>query len=384
LCIYLFFYLFSVDCAVLPTDQDDGFDIQILDGFWLPSTLNCTEAQQCENNTLMTRTTFQLVTNDSYVEDQLEYNTSYVETLLISTENCTDENAFINAVFLSVETMGYFAIDFEYMEENFTQPEPSENPEPESMINPEPEDNMMPFPLNPQPSPNTMPQPNSNMMPCPISSSNPVPYSDLDMVNETTNSSYWFPIVFTPTNFRVTILSNESDIFFSYSNDTCMPIMDYWEDDIMGCPCDGAWNTTGYYDQTTNSFMGGRNITPSLCPPNTCQEMFFLNDTQKYANLRLNISIIDNGTVLRTLEITKMSICKEMGYAYGDGDILYSFKWGQGRPMQMNLNDQNDVPKDNDGHDDDDDDSGYHHDGSALLPLSMIITITTAFLMHVW
>jgi hypothetical protein len=330
--------------VVLPPNPDDG-NIQILDGFWVPDTMNCTEVQQCEN-TLMTSTAFQLVTNDSYVEDQLEYNTSYVETLLISTENCTDENAFINAVFLSVETIGYFAIDFEYLDfldENFTQPESEmDNPEPESMTNPQsevdvpnPEPELLNVPdmiLSPEtdtmPSPDSMPnpQPNSNMISCPLPSTNPVSYSDLDMVNETTNSSYWFPIVFTPSFFRVTILSNDADIFYSYSNDTCIPILDYWEDDILGCPCNGTWNATGQYDNNTNSFMGGRDITPSQCPPNTCQETFFLNDTQKYANLRLNISVTDNGTVLRTLEITKMSICKEIGYAYSAEDILYSFR----------------------------------------------------------
>jgi hypothetical protein len=284
------------------------------------------------------------------------------------------------------------------MNENFTQPEPSVvvNPQPttSSQVNPVPETIVILVPAvtlpspdtmpTTQPSPNTMPNPqpspnpqsNSNTMPCPLLSSNPLPYSNLDMVNETTNSSYWFPIVFTPTNFRVTLLSSNTEIFYSYSNDTCMPIIDYWEDDVLGCPCNSTWNTTGYYDPFTNSFMGGRNITPSECPPNTCQETFFLNDTQKYANLRLNVTIL-NGTVFKTLEITKMSICKEIGYAYGAEDILYSFVWGQDQPTQSMLKDDNDEPVvvitpfgtnvtiEN---------------ASPLLPLSMIITFTCSFL----
>jgi hypothetical protein len=322
-------------------------------------------------------------------------------------------------VFLSVETIGYFAIDFEYLEmiENFTpQPEPSEmlNPEPESMTNPVPEVitiGTIPVMVNPVPvlqtipspqsvpdmilspetvtipSPNTMPnpntipspqpnpQPNSNMMPCPISSpNNSIPYSDLDMVNETTNSSYWFPIVFTPTNFLVTILFNNTDIFYSYSNETCMPILDYWEDDILGCPCNSTWNTSGYYDPLTNSFQGGRNIAPSQCPPNTCQETFFLNDTQKYANLRLNISVY-NGTVSRTLEITKMSICKEIGYGYDADDILYSFSWGQGQLIQINDDNNGPVVVTTPGT------TVTYSNGSDLLPLSMIMTIMSAFLL---
>jgi len=374
--------------VVLPPNPDDG-NIQILDGFGMPVAMNCTEVQHCEN-TLMTSTAFQLVTNDSYAVDQLEFYTPYVETLLISTENCTDENEFINAVFLSVETMGYFVIDFEYLDfldENFTQPEPEmDNLEPEVDV-PDPEPELLNVPdmiLSPEtdtmPSPDSMPnpQPNSNMISCPLPSSNPVSYSDLDMVNETTNSSYWFPIVFTPSFFRVTILSNDADIFYSYSNDTCMPILDYWEDDILGCPCNGTWNATGQYDNNTNSFMGGRDITPSQCPPNTCQETFFLNDTQKYANLRLNISVTDNGTVIRTLEITRMSICREIGYNYSAEDILYSFRWGQDKPIQSMLNGDIVVqtPSFNGTFDDDDDDMN----GSALLPLSMLITIMSTFL----
>jgi len=257
--------------------------------------------------------------NDSDIED--EPNTCYVQTLLISTENCTDENMFIQSVILSVETWGYFAVDFDYLDylnDNFTEIEVEIITVPEVEI----DDDTIPS----NNTNNTVPQP------CSLSSTNPIPYGDLDMVNDTTNSSYWFPIVLTPTKFNVTILSNDTDIFYSYSNDTCMPILDYWDNDSLGCPCNDVWNATGYYDNVSNSFKGGREIIPSLCTQNSCQESFFLNDTVRYANLRLNVTAFDNGTVLRTIEITNTSICPEIGYAYGAENIAYSFTWE--KPIQ--------------------------------------------------
>jgi hypothetical protein len=237
--------------------------------------------------------------NDSDIED--DSNNTYVQRLVISTENCTDESMFIRSAILSVETWGYLAFDFEYLDYLNDNDTSSNNTN------------------------------NNVTQPCSLPS-NPIPYADPDMVNSTTNSSYWFPIVLTPTIFNVTILSNDTDIFYSYSNDTCMPILDYWENDTLGCPCNDGWNVTGYYDTASNSFKGGREIIPSLCTQNSCPESFFLNDTQKYANLRLNVTVYDNGTVLRTIEITNMSTCPEIGYTYDADDIAYSFTWE--RPIQ--------------------------------------------------
>jgi hypothetical protein len=146
-------------------------------------------------------------------------------------------------------------------------------------------------------------------------------------LNATTNfTSRWVHVFFTPNTFNVTILSNQTDIYY-IKDGPCMPIIDYWKNLTLGCPCNGTWNNTGYYNSSTKSFEGGRQITPSLCPNNTCQEAFFLNDTITYANLRLNITtFVGNGTVAnKTVEITKMSPFKDVGYSYGAKDIIAVF-----------------------------------------------------------
>jgi hypothetical protein len=146
-------------------------------------------------------------------------------------------------------------------------------------------------------------------------------------MNATTNfTSRWVHVYFTPKTFNVTILSNVSDIYY-IKDGPCMPIADYWKNVTLGCPCNGTWNNTGYYNSSTKSFEGGRQITPSECPDNTCHEALFLNDTISYANLRLNITtFVENGTIVnKTVEITKMSPFKDVGYAYGHEDIIAVF-----------------------------------------------------------
>jgi hypothetical protein len=146
-------------------------------------------------------------------------------------------------------------------------------------------------------------------------------------MNVTTNfTSRWVHVYFTPKTFNVTILSNLTDIYY-IKDGPCMPIADYWKNVTLGCPCNGTWNNTGYYNSSTKSFEGGRQITPSECPDNTCHEALFLNDTISYANLRLNVTtFVENGTIVnKTVELTKMSPFKDVGYAYGHEDIIAVF-----------------------------------------------------------
>jgi len=200
----------------------------------------------------------------------------------------------------------------------------------------------------------------------------PSPSINNSTMNATTTNftSQWVHVFFTPKTFNVTILSNETDIYY-IKNGPCMPIIDYWKDVTLGCPCNGTWNNTGYYNSSSKCYEGGRQITPSLCPNNTCQESFFLNDTTIYANLRLNTTTWSNGTVAnKTLEITKVSLFKEIGYAYGEKDIIAVFLLSNGTELpivtEITGPDMNETEKDS---------------GSVSLPLTSVVTMMFAFLL---
>jgi hypothetical protein len=215
-------------------------------------------------------------------------------------------------------------------------------PEPDVIVNPVPEPDMT-VPSSSEPNPNgaqdpepapgmkrsteqdipILPEADNSTEPEPA----PAPSLNNATMNETTNfTSQWVHVYFTPKTFNVSILSNETDIYY-IKNGPCMHIIDYWENAALGCPCNGTWNNTGYYNESTKSFEGGRQITPSLCPNNTCQEALYLNDTISYANLRLNITtFVGNGTIAnKTVELTRMSPFKDIGYAYNETDIIAVF-----------------------------------------------------------
>jgi len=200
----------------------------------------------------------------------------------------------------------------------------------------------------------------------------PSPSMNNSTLNATTNfTSQWVHVFFTPKTFNVTILSNETDIYY-IKNGPCMPLINYWKNVTLGCPCNGTWNNTGYYNSSSKCFEGGRQITPSLCPNNTCHEAFFLNDTTIYANLRLNTTTWSNGTIAnKTVEITKLSPYKDIGYAYDEKDIIAVFLLSNGTDVSLPLvsaveTDMNETLNDS---------------GSVTLPLTSLVTIMFAFLL---
>jgi hypothetical protein len=299
--------------------------------------------------------------------------------------------------------------------ETVLEPEPESvpEPEPESGLEPEPEPepDTVPVPETvPEPEPETVPVPEPETILAPepqMPSSEPSPVSvpslrralrrsmaqDIPILPPSTNNStsnvttsnatttnftsQWIHVFFTPTNFNVTILSNQTDIFYSAMKEVpCMPMIDYWKNDSLGCPCNGTWNNTGFYNESTKSFEGGRQIMPSLCPKNTCPEAFFLNDTVKYANLRINITDYKNGTVDKTIEITRMSPFKEIGYAFGAEDIIYMYKL-----ENENTTFSSPVPEALEEHTDYDDDMS---DGSMSLPLASMVTIMSVVLLMMY
>jgi len=203
----------------------------------------------------------------------------------------------------------------------------------------------------------------------------PSPSINNSTLNATTNfTTQWVHVFFTPKTFNVTILSNITDIYY-IRNGPCMSLIDYWDDVTMGCPCGGTWDNIGYYNSSSQSFEGGRQITPSLCPNNTCQESLFLNDTTVYANLRLNTTTWSNGTIAnKTVEITKVSPFKDIGYAYDEQDIIAVFLWSNGTdnaslpsiPVEVTKPDMNETTS---------------YSGSVSLPLTSVVTMMFAFLL---
>jgi len=96
----------------------------------------------------------------------------------------------------------------------------------------------------------------------------------------------------------------------------------------------------------------------------------------KYANLRINITDYKNGTVDKTIEITRMSPFKEIGYAFGAEDIIYMYKL-----ENENTTFSSPVPEALEEHIPDDDDMS---DGSMSLPLASMVTIMSVVLLMMY
>jgi hypothetical protein len=284
----------------------------------------------------MIRTTFQLLGD-----------ATYVEKIFVGTENCTDPG-FVGSIVMVVESLGTFQIDYSAMEndsfpitfapeQTFTSPEPETipSPEPGTPLSPQPETVPQPF-IFLSPQPETEPQP-STAIPVPFGAEplqepepstlqEPEP-STLEIPQKPLSSfSVWLPFILTPLKFQITIVSEKNDIFYTNDkNGPCMPIINYWQDPIVGCPCNGTWVAAGSVDPDTDTIVGGREIQPNLCPNSTCPETLFINETVRYGKVRINQTVYEDGTVGKTAEITQMSSIKEIGYAFGEEDIMFVF-----------------------------------------------------------
>jgi hypothetical protein len=309
-----------------------------------------------------------------------------METFMLGNANCSENMNWTESVFLVVETIGFMDIDHN----NDTWPEIGfDNVESEL---------------------ETMPSGPHDIV---VTPPDHMPESPEDEDTETCEfESRWYHVYFTPKSFNVTLL-NQTDFYYSnltdfyyrnmtdlyYNNMTegfCMPILDYWNNQTLGCPCNGTWNTTGYYNSTANAFMGGRKITPSQCSNDSCRDVFFLNDTIKYANIRINVTEHDNGTVLKTVEITRMSYDRDEGYTYGVQDVAHVYGvWDQkgvvedkkgvvdllaGENNTMpNLPEIAPISKD---HENNDTNSGDVYGSNGIeLPMSIVITMIFSFLL---
>jgi len=309
--------------------------------------LNCTEMSDDElpcNNTSLWRN----------VNFKLEDNDRWIETLMLGIGNCSEVVNQTESVFMVVETMGFFSVD----DKNDTWPE-------------------------------------NFVVDCAGSSSSKRIVTRPDMGTTSSSvtkfNSHWMHVFFTPIKFNVTLLSNQTNIYYSnitdyyyysnvtdfdyYSNITegfCMPIRDYWQNEILGCPCNNTWDTNGYYNSSAMSFMGGREIIPSQCPNDTCSETLFLNDTMKFANVRINVTECKNGTVMKTVEITRRSHNRDIGYTYGVEDIEYVFGMSEkkSRINKRSSDDTMNTPM-----------AGNDYSGSNSLSVSTIIMMMFVFLL---
>jgi hypothetical protein len=306
-----------------------------------------------------------------------------METILLGNANCTENMNWTESVFLAVETMGFLTIDYQndtWPEEGFDHIESDED----TWVTTGPNDNDIVV---------SLPEDDHDNILDTTDDDDDVDDEDFDF------ESRWYHVYFTPSSFNVTIL-NQTDFYYSnltdfyyrnmtdlYSNNmtegTCMPILDYWNNQTHGCACNGTWDSDGYYNTTTKAFMGGRQISPSQCYNDSCREAFFLNDTIKYANMRINITEHDNGTVFKTVEITRMSFNKDEGYTYGVNDVAYVY----GVVNQPNMTVTDSAPILNNininatiGDDDDNVNVNFGSNGVAL-PMSTLITMMVIFLL---
>jgi hypothetical protein len=272
---------------------------------------------------------------------------------MLGNDNCSDSVNFTDSVFLVVETSGFWVIDT-----NDTWPEGWDS------------DDEMEIDLGTIVSGEDV----EDSMEDP---------EILDFESE------WYHVYFLPMMFNVTIFddmdfyySNVTDFYYRNMTDlylnnmtegVCMPILDYWNNETIGCPCNDTWDTTGYYNSSTNSFMGGRQIIPNECN-DTCGEMMFLNDTMKYANVRINVTECKNGTVLKTLEFTSTNYDKDIAYTYGAENITYVFgAWAQKAPENAVV-----IVTNTSDHGDD----YYDANGSNGLPMSTMITMIFIFILR--
>jgi len=368
--IYLFIFIYNVASTVpnepFPnlSDDDDLLNPNTtctklcIDDYWVPLDMgvpmfNCTTAP-CLSCTEMP----QQPCGDSPLWRSMNFgilpNSSYRETFMLGNDNCSDSVNFTDSVFLVVETSGFWVIDT-----NDTWPEGWDS------------DDEMEIDLGTIVSGED------------VEDSMEKDPEILDFESE------WYHVYFLPMMFNVTIFddmdfyySNVTDFYYRNMTDlylnnmtegVCMPILDYWNNETIGCPCNDTWDTTGYYNSSTNSFMGGRQIIPNECN-DTCGEMMFLNDTMKYANVRINVTECKNGTVLKTLEFTSTNYDKDIAYTYGAENITYVFgAWAQKAPENAIV-----IVTNSSDHGDD----YYDANGSNGLPMSTMITMMFIFLLR--
>jgi len=226
-----------------------------------------------------------------------------------------------------------------------TNPAPGTNPVP--AVNPAPETNPAPAvnPISPDVSPAELnpspfiiiavPTPN-NLIPVPTGVfpkepspapvTSPLPVPSPVVLDYTGNYTVWLHVISVPMKFQVTIIDDDENIpYTENANGPCKPALQYWEDTTLGCPCNGNWFGDGTYNHSVS--MGGREIIPDQCPNSSCPEAFFINDTLLYGNVRMNVTVYENGTIMnKTLEITRLSAFKEIGYAFGAADVVYVYK----------------------------------------------------------
>jgi hypothetical protein len=314
--------------------------------------INCSADQVCGTNTIAKRSSFQLLPD-----------ASWVKKVLIGTGNCSTEVDFIDSLILVVESYGALIVDLEddslpltfqpSPQPQTTAPEPEPTPltvpvpQPETnpvpAVNPSPDSSnplppeISPAELNPSPFIITPVSEPNNLNPVPGVFINPAPMINPEpMMNPeplpqppaSGNFSVWLHVYSVSLKFQVTLIDDDENIPYTESQrGPCMPAIAYWGDKTLGCPCNGNWIGGGSYNQSMT--MGGREIVPNDCPDASCPENFYINDTLLYGNVRLNVSVYENGTIMnKTLEMTKLSATKEIGYAFGVADIMYVYGMG--------------------------------------------------------
>jgi hypothetical protein len=417
--ISIFFYLYGVASLVTPNMTD-------ITGNWVPTnnsmlSLECNVGQMCGNNTMTTRSSFHLLSD-----------ATWVKKVLVGTGNCTDSQSTEGVIFV-VESYGAYLVDLDGLDndtnipivfspEPQTVPQTVPTPEPQPIVSPQtvpaPAPDLSPAELNPspfiiqpapQPQVNPAPQtgqaPESNLSPAEL---NPSPFiiipvsdpNNLDPIPGTWpepspspmmtpepasqpagNFSVWLHIISVPMKFHVSIIDDDELIPYTETpNGPCKPVLEYWRDATLGCPCNGNWIGDGTYNESMT--VGGREIVPDDCTGSTgttCPEAFYINDTQLYGNARLNVTVYENGTIMnKTLEITKMSSYKEIGYTFGVADIIAVYKLADNTPINQTPGSPAPAEMPTEGPDDG---SGS---GSSTIPLATTITTIFVFLLSLY
>jgi len=181
-------------------------------------------------------------------------------------------------------------------------------------------------------------------------------------------------------SFKVTILSDENIPYTNTENGPCMPALQYWQDSTLGCPCNGKW--------VVDSTESGREIDPDECPNSSCPETFFINNTRLYGNVRLNVTVYENGTIMnKTLEITRMSAIKEVGYAFGAGDVVYIYELAKESSNVNQTNPEAQTPSPqvlSPEKDPDPTNTDNNNSGTSPLPLATTVTMIFVFLLMMY
>jgi hypothetical protein len=162
------------------------------------------------------------------------------------------------------------------------------------------------------------------------------------------NATGWTEITYVPDRFYLTILKDNKQVYYTTVDPgECLYPLTLWNDELLGCPCNGTWEANGSYNTTSGRFDGGRVIRKSECENGTCPDSFFLDDSVLYGNIRLinhtneflaeNISVSINGTDadgVFELKLTATSRDSATGFAFGDDDIKYEFVSSGGSCLQ--------------------------------------------------